>query len=406
MTLLKMNCIIGKVVLGLSVLTVLPLAVARQNVQSGSNGNGSNNGNVTNQVPRGGDISRSNGNNDPQSRYRRMGGSLYVAGIVVQDDGNPPPMETLIEQVCPSGVTKEVYVSPDGSFGYQVGGSGSVLPDASDVSSPETWNPSANSLGNPSGSAGVVRLNDCVLRASAAGYRSSELPLYISQTSGSVNVGTLVISPSVRVTGTTVSVTNLAAPKKAKKALNQAEKAIQKKDLPDAEKELRAAIAAYPSYADAWYALGLICERSGRIEDAQNDFSTALKSDANYVKPYIELARMAAREPKWQVAADLTARALDLDPIDLPEGYLINSIANLYLNNVAAAERSAHKLERLDSAHRFPQVHLVLANILRRRNDRAGEADQLRAYLKYAPRAANAPQVYSRLQELIGTNPG
>ncbi len=403
---MKSNCIFRRALLGLSVLAVLPFALAQQNGQAGGNGNNPNGGSVVSQSPRKGESARSASNNDPQSQMRKVG-SLYITGTVVRDDGNLPPMETYIERVCATGTTKEVYVSPDGSFGFQVGGASSVLPDASDRSSGLSWDP----FGNASGSTAVSssspwRLNGCVLRASMGGYRSSELTLNVSQTSGTVDAGTIVISPAVRVMGTTVSATNLAAPKSAKRALARAEKSIEKKDVADAEAQLKSALASYPSYADAWYELGVICDRAGRTEEAKNAFSSALKADANYVKPYIELARMAAREPKWQTTADLTSHALELDPIDLPEGYLLNSIANYNLNNLDAAERSAHKLERLDSAHRFPQVHLLLAGILRRKNDSAGEADELRSYLKYAPHAANAPEVLSRLKELTGANPG
>jgi hypothetical protein len=70
-----------------------------------------------------------------------------------------------------------------------------------------------------------------------------------------------------------------------------------------------------------------------------------------------------------------------------------------------AAERSARKLERLDSMHRLPQAYLIMADIFHLRRDYAGEAEQLRNYSKFAAKAANADQVRSRLRDLEKSDP-
>jgi tetratricopeptide (TPR) repeat protein len=125
-----------------------------------------------------------------------------------------------------------------------------------------------------------------------------------------------------------------------------------------------------------------------------------LETDKNYVNPYVELARIAAVESKWQEAADLTDHALELDPVDFPDGYYLNMLADYNLNQLDGAVRSARKLERLDSLHQIPQAFLILAAVLDRKRDFAGEADQWRQYLKCAPQAANVGEVRSRLQKL------
>lgn len=163
-----------------------------------------------------------------------------------------------------------------------------------------------------------MRLNDCELRAILGGHHSSVVPLNISQTMGNVDVGTIVLYPNVRVQGTIVSITSLAAPRAAKKTLARAEKAMMKKNLGEAETNLKTALAAYPNYAAAWYRLGQVYELSHRVTEAQDAFPRALQADGKFIYPYIELARLAAMDPKWQEAADLTSHALELDPVDLP----------------------------------------------------------------------------------------
>jgi tetratricopeptide (TPR) repeat protein len=136
------------------------------------------------------------------------------------------------------------------------------------------------------------------------------------------------------------------------------------------------------------------------MQDARLAFSRAREADPNFVLPYVELARLAALEKNWQETADLTDRAVALNPLDIPDGFFLNSLAHYNLKNFDVAERSARKAQRLDSAHRLPLGHLILAGILRQKQDFTGEAEQLRFYLKYAPQSGSAGQVQARLQEL------
>lgn len=392
---MALSLFVRRILVGLAVLAIVPCALARQKGQSGSTNKSAGSGLSTTTSEQ----ARTNPGTDSQSQIRRQP-LLYISGAVILEDGSPPPMGVVLERICGTSVTKVAYVASNGSFSFEA--------EANDALNSASWSPLGNPFGSTfgAGPGAASKINGCELRAALAGYRSSQVTLSASQTTGDIDIGTIVMYPSTRVPGTTVSVTSLAAPKAAKKALARAEKAAEKKNLGEAETDLKAALTAYPSYAAAWYDLGQIYEQSGRIEDAQNAFSKALQADGYFVNPYVELARLAGRESKWQLAADLTAHALEIDPIDLPEGYFINCVANYNLDNYDAAERSARKLEPLDSARRFLQAHLVRANIYRHKRDSAAEAAQLRVYLKYAPRGANADQARSRLQELEGANPG
>ncbi len=182
--------------------------------------------------------------------------------------------------------------------------------------------------------------------------------------------------------------------------MERGDKALRKAKIGEAETSFRDAVSIYPGYASAWFALGRIYEAQNRTQDARLAFSRAQEADPNFVFPYVELARLAAMEKNWQQAADLTNRAIALNPLDIPDGFFLNSLANYNLKNFDAAETSARKAQRLDSVHRFPLGHLILASILRQKQDLSGEAEQLRSYLKYAPQSTNAGQVQARLAEL------
>jgi hypothetical protein len=329
--------------------------------------------------------------------------TIVVAGSVVMDDGSPVPTTTSIERVCFGRSRKEANVAVDGSFGFRLGANNAVVGDATDPARPDQSGSGSSQLSaswtraDPSPWAGIT---GCELRAVLSGHRSSVIYLKGGETVGQVNVGTIVLHPQSRITGTTVSVTTLRAPKAAKKEYERAEREIRQDRVEQAEKHLRAAVAAFHDYAEAWFALGLIYERRLRVDEAHRMFNRALEADEKFVSPYIELARLAGVERKWQEVADLTDRVLTLNPLDIPEGFYFSALANFNLGRPEAAELSARKAQRLDSQHRYPNSHLLLAEILRQRQDYVGEAEQLRSYLQYAPTAAAADGARARLAEL------
>ncbi len=328
---------------------------------------------------------------------------VVVYGDVVQEDGSPLPPGAAIERTCGNRITKEAYVDTNGHFQFQIGGLNNfsdVLPDASDdtygtgrMRRTDQASPVPNSM-QP------VGLMGCELRARVAGYQSSRVNLTGVSGMGPINAGTILLVPQSRVQGTLVSVTDMAAPKPARKAFERAQNALKKQKLEDAEVNLNKAVELYPNYAAAWSGLGRIYEMGRRNDDARKAFSRAIAADSKYVNPYIQLALLDGLQNKWQEVADLTDRAIALDPVDFPEGYLYNSVAYYQLKNLDAAERSARKAERLDSLHRLPQIHLVLADILQEKHDINGAIEQLHNYIDSAPPSDAVQQARSRLQKL------
>jgi len=346
---------------------------------------------------------------EPQRPELQMPRILYLSGTVVQEDGSPLPMGAVIESSCNGRKKTVASVDPTGHFNFQTGGINdfsSVMPDASDDPSFGLPNPFENGdqrlPGQPAAAnmTPVFSMTGCELRARLAGYRSSAVILQGPYDMGQVDVGTILVSPIERVAGTLLSVTTLRAPKAAQKALERAQKALKKGNLTEGEKSLNAAVTIYPNYAAAWFVLGRVYQQQQRNDEARKAYEAAVAADDKYVSSYLGLAQLAGSEHKWQEAAEITDRALALDPLDFPEGYFYNSMAYYNLNKLDEAERSAWKTQRLDGLHRYPLVHLMLANILEKKQDRAGAIEQLQKYLKFAPKAADTEQVRTRLEEL------
>jgi tetratricopeptide (TPR) repeat protein len=244
-----------------------------------------------------------------------------------------------------------------------------------------------------------MKLLRCELRAQSPGYRSSSVRFDSGQISGYTEVHNILIYPSERVQGTSVSVTSLLAPKNAKKSIERASKALRKDKFSEAEAILKSSIQSYAKNAEAWYLLGQAYQLQLRTKDARESYEKAIDLDSRYVRPYLPLARLALSERNWKASADLSNRALELDPIAFPEAYFLNALSQYHLEELVLAEKSARRGERLDFSNQYPQMHLLLANILAKRHDQGGSLEELRRYLKIAPNAKDAPLVRSQVQE-------
>jgi tetratricopeptide (TPR) repeat protein len=240
----------------------------------------------------------------------------------------------------------------------------------------------------------------CELRASLAGFRSDVVNLSGRRMFDNPDVGTIVLRRLANVEGTTISMTTLQAPKDARKAYDKAREALRKGKPADAQKELEKAVSAYPQFAAAWYELGLIHEKGNDPGEARKYYAQAMATDAKLVTPYLHLTQLAVRERKWQEAADTSDRAIKLDPVDFPDAYLFNAVANYNLKRFDAAEASARQAQKLDTAHRWPKADHVLGAILYAKKDFTGAAEQLRNYLTFAPDATDAGEVKAQLAEI------
>jgi tetratricopeptide (TPR) repeat protein len=332
---------------------------------------------------------------------------VFLSGKVMMEDGTPPPEPVTIERVCNGGQPRpEGYTDSKGRFSIQLGNNMNVLPDASVGNSADISDisgvPGSRSMGMPGQQRGFSErdLMGCELRASLPGYRSQVVQLSGRRVLDNPDVGTILMKRLGNVEGVTMSITSMQAPKDAKKAWEKGANALKKEKLDEAERELQKAVSIYPEYASAWQDLGYVYERREKFDDARTAYENALKADAKFVKPYIHLAGIAAREEKWQEVADTTDRVLRLNPFDYPGAYFYNAVANLNLQNLDAAERSAREGLKHDELHRLPKLEHVLGIVLAQKNDLSGAAEHMKAYLKFAPNARDADFVRNQLAEV------
>ena len=341
---------------------------------------------------------------------------MFLRGRVATHDGAPVPNDLLVERVCNNRVRQEVYASSHGDFSMQLGSRAGSFPEANaDPTSPY----------GPAGKdsvAGIPRreLTTCELRASASGFHPRVLSLMELDTfGGSIDVGVIVVERGTKIEGATLSAIPYKAPKGARKAYEKGLQAEKNGKLADAHKYFETAVEIYPRSAIAWFQLGTVLEKENQKDAARKAYSQATTIDARFLPPFLSLAAMACETGNWIEVLNLTGHILDLDPLnhaavnsyilDLDPlnyagAYFYNAMANYQLNKLDDAERSGLKAEHLDLRTRFPQLHLLLAEIFTRKNNYALAIAQIQTYLALTPHAGDAEQARELLTKLEKLN--
>ncbi len=332
---------------------------------------------------------------------------IIIQGSVITEDGSPPPFGTVIERDCGTVVTKEVLVNANGFYSFFVGDehrAGNLMADAGEnyfkKENRDIWGYYDPGRNNQNRDPSYERdLFGCVLRARHVGFDSTTAQLGLGIRSGIIDASTIVMYPSSRIKGNAVSITNLEAPKEAKKALKKGREAFAKQEFEEAEKLYRSALKHYPKYSEAWVELGWLFQKLKRNEDALQAYRNATDIDPTYVSPHIRLAQLYASEGKWEDSLKCSKEALALDPVSYPQTYFLNGLAYYSLDQLDRAEEVIRRGIRLDTDSSMPKMHLVLANILTRKKDLSGSLDSLRKYLAIAPDASDAVLIKSMIKE-------
>ena len=338
---------------------------------------------------------------------------LFLAGKVQMDDGTPPPDPVAVQLVCRATPRTIGYTAPNGSFSVDVHDRmlNSIYLDASQGgfegpsgggrSNSSSGGMNTSTLSRGGGDSFDSALIGCDVQASLPGFRSEVIHLNSRRAMDNPDVGTIILHRLANVEGLTISATSALAPKDAHKALDKARDQAKKGKWDDAQKSYEKAVDLYPKYAIAWYELGRIQQDQKNLEAARKSYAQALMADPKLVTPYLDLAVIAANEKNWQDVADNTNRMLKLNAVDFPQAWLFNSLANYYLKNFDAAEKSAREGISHDAVHRYPKMNQVLGVVLAGKQDYSAAAEQLRDYLRYAgPNASDAETVKKQLAEL------
>jgi tetratricopeptide (TPR) repeat protein len=332
---------------------------------------------------------------------------VYISGKVAMQDGSVLLPNITIQRVC-SGIARTVaYTDSNGRFSFQWGERNRVVTDASDAGSGSgRGGPGFGSAQSAGGASALAtdpfgsRMMNCVLRANLAGFTSDSVDLFNHRNTDSPDIGLIMLRRIGGVEGSSISVTSMNAPKDAKKAYEHGLQDVLKNKSSDALKDFEKATVLYPQYADAWVELGKLRLQQHSIAPAREALLKAMQADGKLVAPYIELGLLAARDANWAESGKYLDRAMELDPVDYPQAWYADAVANYNLKQYHAAERAARAAVKLDPRHVNPRSGYLLGLLLAEKKDYSGAAAELKNYLAQAPNAPDLAQVKDQIAQL------
>jgi tetratricopeptide (TPR) repeat protein len=234
--------------------------------------------------------------------------------------------------------------------------------------------------------------DQCAITIWLKGYRKASVTLH----EGAVIVLKQIGDPE----GSTVSVTALHVPKDAAKAYDKGLEAMSNGKLSGAQKQFEHAVALYPDYAQAWSQLGEVLEQQSEPKEAADACERALRVDSRYIRPYLQLIRLAVAGKRMEDAAALGERATKLDPVEFPGIYYYDAVANYELKHADVAERAVGRAIDLDKAHEYPAAEALLGKVLADKGDSHGAIEHFTKYVQLSPKADDVPAIRQRIAEL------
>jgi hypothetical protein len=277
---------------------------------------------------------------------------VFITGQVVLADGTPFTESVTIQITCDTWARTETYTDLRGSFSFD-------LSRTLSNSRPQPANSSADAAGIDFSS-----WKDCVVQAMYPGFSSERLDFRISPLDrGVVDVGKVRMHQLNPGAGSSLSVTSMAAPKRARKAFEKGFRLEREAKWSESARQLKEAVETYPQYAAAWEEMGRVQYINHDFVSARHSFEQAMASDPKYIKPYLGLAQLAMDAQQWQELVNVSGKALTLNSADFPGLWLLNALGHYQLHHYDTAEKSTRNGMQADSQHRVQGFEVLLGKI-------------------------------------------
>ena len=196
----------------------------------------------------------------------------------------------------------------------------------------------------------------------------------------------------------TVSALDLAAPSKAVKEYNDGLGLIRSQHSPEAVPHLQKAIALYPNFVSAHNALGMAYSDIEDNASAKAEFTKALTLDGKFVRPIMNLGRMAIAENDYEAAQQYFQKAASLSPNDVSvlTALAYAQVSNHYYEETIKAVERVHQLSHPGSGN----AHYIAASAALALNKPDLFERELTYFLQEDPSNPLAPDARHNLEVL------
>lgn len=215
------------------------------------------------------------------------------------------------------------------------------------------------------------------------GYETFRGTAQLDGPSLSLELRLIAVPPPPKGDPYTVSVRELAIPRKAQDEYRKGLERLERKDQTGSLGHFTKAAQLFSGYYEAFYHQGLVQANLGHLDVAMQAFQRSIDlSGGRYAKAEFGAGYILYLQAKAREAEPIIRRGLELDP-NSADGYVILGLTLLQLNRTDEAEKSAR--EALHRNPRMANAYLVLADSCARREDYEEQVHDLDSYLKLAP---------------------
>lgn len=325
---------------------------------------------------------------------------VSLVGRVLEEDGQPPNDLLQVDLVCSGRIRQQTLTGSDGTFTFDLepsrsedwldpGAGGSATGAIEGSARVATPGRSQNLDEVPSMGRGRASLSGCEVRlAPRPGLASNAINLRTRGAFDNPDIGVIIVRRLSDSTATTVSLSTLSAPRRARDAFDRANDELSSRspDLGKAIQELEKAVREYPEFSAAWDLLARVHLSKGDIEEGRNCFLRAVEEEPRYITPYLGLAQIGVQRGGWEEVDTWTGRVLEIDS-GHPQALYWAGLAGYYLGNFRRSEGALSDLygRGTGMAEAYPFGLLLLGVIHANQGKIQSAAEGLRLYLRLMP---------------------
>ena len=223
-----------------------------------------------------------------------------------------------------------------------------------------------------------------IMTVTADGFFSQELFLDLKDGEGLVSLQIVMHrAPKTKASSPLPALTDLSAPKNARKLFHQAVHSLQANHVDEARARFQKAIAEYPCYARARTGLASIQIAARDLESVAANLREAVRCDPGFPDACALLGKVLNNQKKFAESEEILNQGLRLSPDAWP---LYDQLATAHYNlgQYAKAEEEWLRVLALDPAPPA-ELHAKLAAVYIRGGARDKAYAEMQAYLRADP---------------------
>jgi len=234
----------------------------------------------------------------------------------------------------------------------------------------------------------------------AEGYYPSEQPLNLRSGDAVVTVQVVLtrVSETAKSDARLPLLTDMSAPRKARKAYDKGVRELSAHHLPEAQRDFAAAVADYPCYARAQTGLATVLISKRDLPAAEAALRKAIECDSGLADAFASLGRVLNSQQRFPESEAVLEQGLRTSPGDWA---LYDELASAHYNQGLYPQATDEWLRALSLNPGGPsELHAKLAAAYLRQGNNDKAYREMQTYLRLDPGGRFAAQARSLMRQI------